>query len=343
MAVKGLENKLRKLKAITRVLRCAGSPLELEFFARVSVRELINIVGCDACAVIYVEGGKATILAERKFSERYGRTAFSSDNLVIKHVLETKRTLFTTDLRSCTIAGCLPDECGTNSLICTPLVVDDGVVIIVYLDSAKKNAFGEEDIELVKILALEISEAFKRTRAMDQAELQNAFIVDKATGCFNRRKFDMDVITEINEAQEYGRPLSLLMINIRWSQKVGDGNERCQGRVPIRKLASTLIDNIRPYDKVYRYSKETFAVLLTDTDRNGALSAADRLKRLIGKETVQKINMGAQAFGIEDLDMGVASFPSDATCSTELVQSAQSELYRLEIQSAIHEIGKRTP
>lgn len=71
-----------------------------------------------------------------------------------------------------------------NSLICSPVIVDDEVKGIIHLDSTQKGAFTEEDLQFVEILAGEIAIAIKRSLLYTEIKAQS--MRDYLTGCYNR-------------------------------------------------------------------------------------------------------------------------------------------------------------
>ena len=318
-----VQKELSKLKSIIRVLHSASADLELKVAARISVRELVNIVDCDVCAAMLVKRGRVEILAERGFSERYGKVAGMTDMPLIEYFVNKGQAVLVTDVQLSSASKHIHLEYPINSLICTPIIGNDRVRGIIYLDSAERNAFDKEDLELTKLLAAEISIAFERS--LHHSQFQKTLMKDTVTGCFDRSKFDQDIITEIAIAEEYGRHLSLMMVNVDWLKAYDNSHGRRMRNTFLRELAHLLIHNLRPYDIVYRYGRETFAVLMADTEIQGALSACSRLQNLREREqsTEEKIDRAATEVMIS---MGVASFPLDANCGEDLVQAAESAL-----------------
>jgi transcriptional regulator with GAF, ATPase, and Fis domain len=126
--------ELVKLKAITKIHHSIGSSLELEEIAHVLVRELIDIVKCDACALLLIDGDKVRILAERGFSKTFGDIEFGADMPAVKYIVDTKQAIFTGDVLNSPAAGCVPHGCSMSSLICVPVMVNDEVRGIIHLE-----------------------------------------------------------------------------------------------------------------------------------------------------------------------------------------------------------------
>ena len=95
----------------------------------------------------------------------------------------------------------------------------------------------------------------------------------------------------------------------------------------LQELAHLLINNLRPYDIVYRYDRNRFAVLMVDTNKSGASSACKRVQKLIDQEQLLEKKVD-QLDRLATINLGVASFPLDANSGEELVQTAEAVLYK---------------
>ena len=325
MAGRAAEKELKRLKAIIRVLRSIGANPELEEICRIAVRELINILGCDGCAAILTEGDKVRILAERGFAEAFGKIEVNADIPLIKYIVDTRQAIFSTDVRSSPASSYIPHGTSINSLICTPIIAKNDVRGIIYVDSMKKHAFDEEDMEFTRLLATEVSMALERSFQYPQVRYTS--IRDKLTGCLNRRRFDLDIVAEIASAKEYEKQVSLLMVDIDGFKRYNDFHGHRKGNKLLKKIVYILTYNIRPYDKVYRYGGEEFAILMPDTDKEQASITARRLQKVIEKEEFEG-ERESQPNRRITISIGVATYPSDADHRDKLIGSADSALCR---------------
>jgi len=325
MEDRATEKELRRLTAIARIHHSIGSNLRLEEISRILVRELMGIVSCDGCAILLIEGDKVRILAEGGFSKTFAEVGFDVDMKATKHIVDTKRGIFTGDIVNSPAASCVRSRCSMNSLICTPIVVNGEVRGIIHLDSLKKNAFDEEDMELTELLAKEVSIAIERSFLYSQ--VWDISIRDELTGCFNRRKFDVDIVADIANAKQYGKPLCFLMADIDWFKKYNDFYGHPKGDVLLKRISNMLVSNMRPLDRAYRYGGEEFAILLPDTDKERASHVAKRLRQTVAREQFEG-EKESQPNKKVTISIGVAGFPSDAEGSDGLIEAADSALYR---------------
>jgi diguanylate cyclase (GGDEF)-like protein len=319
------DKELKKLRAITGIHYSIGPSLDLVDICRISIRGLVATIDCDASAILQIEKKKLKILAERGFSARFGKVALVSELPAIQHILDTKEPIFSGDVAGGLASGCVPRGHSVGSLLCAPIIIDDMVRGLIHVSSARKNAFRLEGREFVGLLAKELSIAMERS--LLYSKVLDIAIRDGLTGCYNRRKFDVDIVAEIAAAKERNGAASLLMLDIDWFKKYNDHHGHPLGDKLLKEMVSLLRSNTRPFDKTYRYGGEEFAILLPDADKEIALMVAQRLRDAVWREKFE----GAEASQPEKkvtVSIGIASYSKDARSAEELIRAADSALYK---------------
>jgi diguanylate cyclase (GGDEF)-like protein len=132
---------------------------------------------------------------------------------------------------------------------------------------------------------------------------------DFLTGLPNRQSYQETIALESERARRYGRPLSILMVDIDNFKLVNDGLGHECGDIVLRKVASTLQNSLRNLDFVARLGGEEFIVILPETDLAGALETADRLRLAIKESPIDTesglltvtVSIGASSNLIKDL------------------------------------------
>ena len=125
MEDRATEKELKRLNAITRIHHSIGTNLRLEEISRILVRELIEIVNCDGCAILLIKDNRVEILAESGFSKTSGKLNFDLDMLAIKYIVQTKECISTNDVLNSAATSFLPKGCSMQSLICTPIMANN--------------------------------------------------------------------------------------------------------------------------------------------------------------------------------------------------------------------------
>lgn len=158
--------------------------------------------------------------------------------------------------------------------------------------------------------------------------LKRLVFIDALTHAFNRRYFDERLAEEWGRAQRTGRPLGLILIDVDYFKQFNDVNGHQRGDDALRQVAQALKGTIlRPGDVVCRYGGEEFACLLPDTDLDGALQVAQRMKL-----AVRDLAIGHPASAVDQvltISAGVAvRTPTSRGDAAALLALADAQLYR---------------
>jgi diguanylate cyclase (GGDEF)-like protein len=156
--------------------------------------------------------------------------------------------------------------------------------------------------------------------------VQQQAVTDELTGLFNVRQFHARLDNEIDRAERFGTPLSLVMLDIDKFKSVNDNHGHQQGDRVLVEVARVLRRLSRDVDLPARYGGEEMAVVLPQTDLQGAEQQAERMRAAIEGMQIQRLDGG----GLLPItaSFGVASFPSEATNKTALIAAADAALYR---------------
>ena len=120
--------------------------------------------------------------------------------------------------------------------------------------------------------------------AITLAETHAAATVDRLTGVNNRQALVAELLSEVNRANRYDRPLSVAFVDIDHFKQVNDSHGHHAGDIVLRGVAETLRKNLRATDVIGRYGGEEFMVLLTETDVEHGAALAEKLRTLIERE-----------------------------------------------------------
>jgi diguanylate cyclase len=150
-------------------------------------------------------------------------------------------------------------------------------------------------------------------------------LTDPLTGLANRRHFDAQLADALAEARQEDGALCLLIADIDHFKKFNDTHGHLLGDQVLRLVASVLTQNTRRQDLVARYGGEEFAVILPDTNIDGAIAVAKNLCRLIASREVLKRGTG-EHLGRVTLSIGVAHRHSGESAQA-LIEAADTCLY----------------
>ncbi len=148
---------------------------------------------------------------------------------------------------------------------------------------------------------------------------------DAVTGLATERAFRTAVQAETRRARRYGQKLAVALFDLDdFTGRCGQAGEILGDRL-LREAAILLNNKIRDIDLAARPGEDELAVLLPQTDRNGALLVAERFRREVEAHFRRREAAGRTL----DLTVsgGVACCPDDATTPEELLACAAQALY----------------
>ncbi|HEY0837379.1 MAG TPA: sensor domain-containing diguanylate cyclase [Azospirillum sp.] len=154
--------------------------------------------------------------------------------------------------------------------------------------------------------------------------LRRLSLTDSLTGASNRRHFIEVAEREIERAQRYRRPLSMLMLDIDHFKRVNDTYGHHVGDEALRAFTAVCQRTLRRNDILGRMGGEEFAVLLPETDAPGARRLAERIRRKV-METAVPADGGAVRFTVS---IGVASCQGGEHTVDALLSCADEALYQ---------------
>jgi len=106
-------------------------------------------------------------------------------------------------------------------------------------------------------------------------------VIDELTGLYNRRYFDRHLALMLDKAQEQGRDLAVMMLDIDYFKRVNDSWGHDAGDKILKEFSLRLQRNIRGVDLACRYGGEEFMVLMPDTDHAQAQKIGERVRSAI--------------------------------------------------------------
>jgi diguanylate cyclase (GGDEF)-like protein len=156
-------------------------------------------------------------------------------------------------------------------------------------------------------------------------ELRRRSETDALTGIANRRRFHQALEMECLRFERGHAPLSVLMIDLDNFKEINDRFGHPAGDAVLRVMAERMLAGLRKTDLLARYGGEEFAVLLPETQREGAEAIAERLREAAGKRPVTVDGAVIAA----TVSIGVASHcGEEAADSGILLKRADLALYR---------------
>ena len=164
----------------------------------------------------------------------------------------------------------------------------------------------------------------------DLANAQHEANTDSLTGIANRKYFDYELGIAAEAARASGEALSLLLADIDHFKLFNDTHGHPIGDQVLRLVAQVLTQSVKGRDLAARYGGEEFAVILPQTDLEGARILAEQIRRTVASNRV-RLRASRRPLGTITLSVGCAQFDPREGLS-ELIWRADEALYQAKRQ-----------
>jgi diguanylate cyclase (GGDEF)-like protein len=215
-------------------------------------------------------------------------------------------------LLSCGICGLAAGE-----ITCVPSLVSGeviGSVLVEHptaLDAEQRDRVSESVAQAAPVLANLRNLAIAETRAA----------TDALTGLPNQRACQDNVKRMLAHASRTVSSLSALLLDLDHFKQINDRYGHSAGDDVLAAVGQAITACLRASDFAGRFGGEEFLILLPDTDSQGALDAAEKVRAAIETIDVSQVDRAVTA------SLGVAAYPTHALDSETLVRMADRALY----------------
>ena len=154
-------------------------------------------------------------------------------------------------------------------------------------------------------------------------ELLRLAATDPLTGAFNRREFTALADQESQRSNRYNHPLSIMMLDLDHFKKLNDTYGHAAGDKALQRFTTLCCNALRTVDIFGRWGGEEFVTLLPETDAEGAVIIAERLRKIVSQSIFvyneQKISFTAS--------IGVAVLGPEDFSAAAILSRADQALY----------------
>ena len=182
---------------------------------------------------------------------------------------------------------------------------------------------------------ISIGETILRFDLLDEIDREYQRLVhrlishDDLTGLLSSRSFFSELRRESSRATAENRPFCVMMMDGDNFKAVNDTYGHMTGSKTIEEIGFSIITNLRSGDAAARFGGDEFAAFLLDAELPQALVAAERMRVGIENYPFSVIRQGkTKETHHITVSIGIASFPTDSSDPIELVEMADSALYR---------------
>lgn len=153
--------------------------------------------------------------------------------------------------------------------------------------------------------------------------LAESSIRDPLTGIYNRRHLESMLSKEFQRARRHELPLTVLLLDLDHFKRVNDTHGHLAGDEVLKQTAARIVGCIRETDTLARYGGEEFALILPETETQGASIVAERIRSTIADTPILFENVSLPV----TTSIGLCEFQPDLVKYSQLIDNADTALY----------------
>ncbi len=242
----------------------------------------------------------------------------------LSEAILTRKPAVRNDIESDLPAGGMRGEAlarGCGSTACLPLVVNDNVVALIAIFAPGVGFFDEDELALLNELAANVSFALQAIEK--QERLHYLAYHDALTGLANRALFQERLEQNVVNANEQGRKLALVLLDIERFKIINDTLGRQAGDALLKDLAARMSGFAVDAGRLARIDADHFAIMVL------TIQTEEELARLI-EQRVEEVFGPPFRIGNSELRIsarfGIAMFPGDGADADTLFINAETAL-----------------
>ena len=209
-----------------------------------------------------------------------------------------------------------------RSALAVPLETFDGLVGVLALYAADKDAFARDHLRILLAINSKISLSIHNSRSYEHAQSRAA--TDGVTSLPNASALFLQLESETVRCRRNSTGLAVLVCDLDGFKQVNDQLGHLAGNKVLQAVAEGFRSHCREYDYVARMGGDEFVMLLPGIRPD---AVAERLKAL--EQVVMDAGRSVCGAEIVSASIGAANYPDDGTDAEQLLSTADQRMYRL--------------
>lgn len=207
------------------------------------------------------------------------------------------------------------------------LVVETAMIaLLLHISRGRRKALAALDEERA-LLEQRVAERTHELRVANE-QLASISMTDALTGLPNRRRFDEALDTEIARLRRSGGFLSMIMLDVDYFKPFNDTYGHVDGDDCLRRVAAVIsCQATRATDLAARFGGEEFALILPETDAQGAAALAERIRA-----GIEQLSIPHSASKVADhvtASLGaITLLPATQPSREDVIRLVDAQLYR---------------
>jgi len=333
----GLERKdLLMLLQLSETISVTRSP---NVILRLIVNKMSKIMNVTRCSIVsIVDGKEITVMASSDLAFHKEIVLDKNNYPEIRKAIETKQPVIVNDVKNDPLMSSVIEKIGhleRCSIVVIPLIKKESVIGTFLLRTISRETVRSQDrvFKLSQLVASIAANALENAILFETVKTAREFfeevsIRDELTKLFNRRYFYNRLKEEFSRSVRHGEPLSLLFIDVDDFKQINDKYGHASGDDALKEIGCILKNSARESDIPARCGGDEFAMMLPNTNPDGAHNTAIRILKTIQKHEL----IGSSNYKLS-VSIGHATLISNNVPSYDsLVKLADDAMYKSKSQ-----------
>ena len=273
-----------------------------------AVLELIDPgVAAEGCVALAALAAVSVCMLHTRFGARFSDAGFIAGQMAAAFLLLAWLTYRAEDTPSAIsilylvamLYGVLQLDRTRLAILAAVAMVTHGTALFMLIDAGHRinlaaswTQFGALALALawftfaagtVRRLRERLSEAHRKLHDLAQ-ETEDRASRDTLTGVYHHRHLMEALEREIARAERIGKPLSVARVDLDRLGSVNETHGYAAGDIALKRFVAAAAGALRDVDIFGRYGGKEFLALMPDTDLEGALIAAERMRAAVSRE-----------------------------------------------------------
>ncbi|MBI1270399.1 diguanylate cyclase [bacterium] len=161
-------------------------------------------------------------------------------------------------------------------------------------------------------------------KSRDANEMERLALLDSVTGLYNQQAILKILDSEVKRAKRYKRPVALLFIEADQYDQIADMAGNLVIDTLMKGLSDLVMKTVRDVDIPSRFSAGCFMVVCPETNAQGALIIADRMRSRIANEFTLQVDRNWSVTA----SIGYAACPRHAMTADDLIVKGEQAMTR---------------
>ncbi|MEO8026471.1 MAG: diguanylate cyclase [Bryobacteraceae bacterium] len=216
-----------------------------------------------------------------------------------------------------------------RSALAVPLEGVNGIVGVMTLYHADKDAFSKDHLRILLAISSKVSLSIENALKYRQAE--SSATTDYLTGLPNARSLFLHLDSELSRCRRMNSPVAVLVCDLNGFKQVNDRFGHLEGNRVLREVARSLRESCREYDYTARMGGDEFVVILPGLKPEDIEAKITRMRGLVA----QAGRVVCES-DILSLSVGQAHYPEDGTDAEQLLAEADKRMYKEKQSHRLH-------